>query len=137
MAKLVNAHDSKSCGKPCGFESHYRHSMQCSEAQKNINSFLRETLKGNELRKTYYHLKKCTNCKDVLLDEFSFYTTFNDLDKDLDFNYEKNLSSFMKKIGDRISNRDSSLMSRYIIVSIFICVILLLILVIALRIMYK
>ena len=27
MAELVDAHDSKSCGKPCGFESHHRHSI--------------------------------------------------------------------------------------------------------------
>lgn len=25
MAELVDAHDSKSCGKPCGFESHFGH----------------------------------------------------------------------------------------------------------------
>ena len=137
MAKLVNAHDSKSCGKPCGFESHYRHTMQCGVAQKNINSFLRETLKGNELRKTYYHLKKCPKCKEVLLDEFSFYTTFNDLDKDLDFNYERNLEKLMSDIEEKIKSRDSVLTSRFIIASIFICFIFLLILIIALRLMYR
>ena len=25
MAELADAHDSKSCGKPCGFESHFGH----------------------------------------------------------------------------------------------------------------
>ena len=111
--------------------------MQCSVAQKNINSFLRQTLKGNELRKTYYHLQKCQECKEVLLDEFSFYTTFNDLDKDLDFNYEKNLSEFMERIGFKIKSRDTALVQRYILVSIFICFVFLMILVIALRIMYR
>ncbi len=110
--------------------------MQCSEAQKNINSFLRQTLKGNELRKTYYHLTKCPECKEVLLDEFSFYTTFNDLDKDLDFNYEKNLSEFMENVGLKIKARDAKLVNRYILMSIFICIVFLMILVIALRIMY-
>ena len=111
--------------------------MQCSVAQKNINSFLRQTLKGNELRKTYYHLQKCKECKEVLLDEFSFYTTFNDLDKDLDFNYEKNLSSFMSKIEKNIKDRDAKLRRRYIIISIAICIVFLLILIIALRVMYR
>ena len=66
--------------------------MDCNATKKNMNAFLKETLKGNELRKTYYHLKKCKECREVLLDEFSFYAIFNDLDKDLDFDYEKNLS---------------------------------------------
>lgn len=110
--------------------------MQCDEAQKNINSFLRKTLKGNELRKTYYHLQKCKECKEVLLDEFSFYTTFNDLDRDLDFNYEKNLSEFMEKVGLKIKTRDAKLVNRYILMSIFICIVFLMILVIALRLMY-
>ena len=111
--------------------------MQCSTAQKNINSFLRETLKGNELRKTYYHLKNCDICKEVLLDEFSFYTTFNDLDKDLGFNYEKNLKIFMDKIGERIKSKDDKMISKYIFASIAICVMFIFILVIALRIVYK
>ena len=111
--------------------------MQCSVAQKNINSFIRKTLKGNELRKTYYHLKKCPECKEVLLDEFSFYTTFNDLDKDLDFNYERNLNNFMDEIGENIKNRDASLMGKYIVASIAICILFLIILILALRIMYK
>ena len=111
--------------------------MNCSQAKKNINAFLRGTLKGNELRRTYYHLKKCDSCREVLLDEFSFYTTFNDLDKDLDFNYEKNLSEFMERIGFKIKSRDTALVQRYILVSIFICFVFLMILVIALRIMYR
>ena len=111
--------------------------MQCDEAQKNINSFLRKTLKGNELRKTYYHLKKCSKCKEVLLDEFSFYTTFNDLDKDLDFNYKKNLEKYMNSIEEKIKSRDSVMISRFIIASVAICFLFLLILVLALRLMYR
>lgn len=101
-----------------------------------MNSFLRETLKGDELRKTYYHLTKCKNCKEVLLDEFSFYTTFNDLDKDLSFNYEKNLSKFMRKIGEGIQLQDSSATFRYVIISVLLCLLFILILIVALRIMY-
>ena len=110
--------------------------MQCAVAQKNINSFLRETLKGNELRKTYYHLLKCKDCKEVLLDEFSFYTIFNDLDKDLDFNYEKNLSLFMDKIGNKINIYDYKKTRYYIMISILMCISFVIILVIALRLMY-
>ena len=110
--------------------------MQCSVVQKNINSFLKETLKGNELRKTYYHLLKCPECKEVLLDEFSFYTTFNDLDKDLDFNYERNLNLFMEKIGNRIKNKDAKMTRNFIVASILLCILFIIILIIALRIMY-
>ena len=28
MAELADAHDSKSCGKPCGFESHFGHQKE-------------------------------------------------------------------------------------------------------------
>lgn len=111
--------------------------MDCNVAEKNINSFLRETLKGNELRKTYYHLKKCERCKEVLLDEFSFYTTFNDLDKNLDFNYEKKLNEFMNKIEFQIKNNDSILIQKYVITSILICVGILVLLIIALRVVYR
>ena len=111
--------------------------MDCNVAEKNINSFLRESLKGNELRKTYYHLKKCERCKEVLLDEFSFYTTFNDLDKNLDFNYEKKLNEFMNKIEFQIKNNDSVLIQKYVITSILICVGILVLLIIALRVVYR
>ena len=110
--------------------------MQCNVAQKNINSFLRETLKGNELRRTYYHLAKCRECKEVLLDEFSFYTTFNDLDKDLDFNYEKKLNEFMRNVEGKIKNSDLRKINKYVLMSIVICTIFVLILIIAIRLVY-
>ena len=71
--------------------------MDCSLAQTNIVSLVKGTLKGTELRRTYYHIVKCSECKEVLLDEFSFYVTFNDLDTDLDFNYRKNMLNYLKK----------------------------------------
>ena len=111
--------------------------MKCESAQKNINCFLKGTLKGNELRKTYYHLAKCNKCKEVLLDEFSFYTTFNDLDKDLDFNYEKNLNRFMRKIGDRLKNQDETMTRNFVIASILICIFLIILLALAIRIVYR
>ena len=110
--------------------------MQCSVAQKNINNFLRKTLKGNELRKTYYHLATCPDCKEVLLDEFSFYTTFNDLDIDLDFNYEKKLNEFMNNIKWQIINSDKKIIKKYRFISIIICVVFILLLVIALKVVY-
>ena len=38
MAELADAHDSKSCGKPCGFESHFGH--QRSDTSKCIAFFI-------------------------------------------------------------------------------------------------
>lgn len=111
--------------------------MDCSAAKKNINSFLRETLRGNELRRTYYHLKECEKCREVLLDEFSFYTTFNDLDKDLDFNYQKKLNELMDATEKKIKSKDNKKTRKYIIISIGICIIFVILLIIALRITYK
>ena len=111
--------------------------MQCKTAQKNINSFLKETLKGNELRRTYYHLAKCPECKEILLDEFSFYTVFNDLDNELDFSYKKKLDELMKRIEDEIVSGDKRKVKRYTIISIIMCVMFVILLIIAIKVMYR
>lgn len=111
--------------------------MQCQTAQKNINSFLRETLKGNELRRTYYHLVKCPDCKEILLDEFSFYTVFNDLDSDLNFSYNNKLKELMKRTEDKIVNGDKKKVRKYILASIMICIIFVALLIVALKVMYR
>lgn len=111
--------------------------MQCKTAQKNINSFLKETLKGNELRRTYYHLAKCPECKEILLDEFSFYTVFNDLDNELDFSYKKKLDELMKRIEDEIVLGDKRKVKRYTIISIIMCVMFVILLIIAIKVMYR
>ena len=111
--------------------------MQCNTAQKNINSFLKETLKGNELRRTYYHLAKCPECKEILLDEFSFYTVFNDLDNDLNFSYNGKLDELMKKTEEKIVNGDKRKVKKYIFISIMMCVVFVVLLVIALKVMYR
>lgn len=111
--------------------------MNCKVAEKNLGEFFRGTLKGNELRQTYYHLKECNRCKEVLLDEFSFYTTFNDLDTDLNFSYEKSLNRFMEMIEQSIKMYDYSLKIKYIILSILICVAFFVLLIIALKVVYR
>ena len=111
--------------------------MECNEAQKNISSFLKKTLKGNKLRKTYYHIKKCDVCREVLLDEFSFYMTFNDLDKDLDFNYKRRLNEVLRDVENQIVTKDKKLKIKYILLSLGICIAFVIILVVALRIVYR
>ena len=111
--------------------------MDCSIAEKNINSLIRGTLKGKELRRTYFHLKKCARCKEVLLDEFSFYMTFNDLDKYLNYNYKENLEKILAEIEHNIRHNDSILRQNYYIASILICVFVFLLLVFALRMVYR
>ena len=99
--------------------------LVCSVAEKNINSFIRGTLKGNELRKVYYHLKKCAKCREVLLDEFSFYMTFNDLDKlmaDTEFDIKRN---------------DAIIKQNYFAMSVAICAFFLLLLIIAIKVVYR
>mgnify|MGYP006873037107 CR=1 FL=1 len=111
--------------------------MDCTAASKNINSFIKGTLKGNELRHTYFHLKKCDKCREVLLDEFSFYTIFNDLDKNLDFNYKKSLEKLMHVAERKIIEHDEKLRKKYFIMSIAICILFFVLLVIALRVVYR
>ena len=111
--------------------------MQCKTAQKNINSFLKETLKGNELRRTYYHLAKCPECKEILLDEFSFYTVLNDLDSDIGFSFRKKLEEFMENTEKKIVNGDKRKIKSYTLLSIIICVIFVVLLIIALKVMYR
>ena len=81
-------------------------------------------------------MKKCQECKEVLLDEFSFYTAFNDLDKDLNFNYQKQLAEFMNKTENIIKTSDSKKTRKYLITSIAICVVFVILLVIAIKVMY-
>ena len=111
--------------------------MDCSVATKNINSFIRGTLKGNELRQTYFHLKKCDGCREVLLDEFSFYMTFNDLDTNLDFNYHKSLDKLMSDTEAKIKNHDEDLKRKYLVMSVVICVSFFILLIIALKVVYR
>ncbi|MBQ2205347.1 MAG: hypothetical protein II411_05590 [Lachnospiraceae bacterium] len=102
-----------------------------------MNSFLKGTLKGNELRRTVYHIKNCPYCKEVLLDEFSFYMTFNDLDKDLNFNYEKKMNELLNDTEQKIVALDSKLKKKYVILSILLCFAFMAILTLALRLMYR
>ena len=111
--------------------------MDCNDAQKKIDSFIKGTLKGNELRRVFYHIKDCEECYEVLLDEFSFYTAFNDLDRDLDFNYKKRLDLIMKDIENKIKIKDSSLRQKYFIISLLICFAFLFLVVIALKVVYR
>ena len=110
--------------------------MKCKDVQKNINGFLRGTLTGNDLRRTYYHIEKCKDCKEILLDEFSFYTTFNDLDNDLSFNYKKKLDEFLVDTKTKIKERDYSLLNRYVIYTVIICMACIVVLIVAIRFVY-
>ena len=111
--------------------------MDCSTAQKKIDSFIKGTLKGNELRRVFYHIKDCEECNEVLLDEFSFYTAFNDLDRDLDFNYKERLDLMMKNTEDKIRIKDATLKQKYFIMSLLICFAFLFLVVIALKVVYR
>ena len=111
--------------------------MDCSTAQKKIDSFIKGTLKGNELRRVFYHIKNCEECNEILLDEFSFYTAFNDLDRDLDFNYKERLNIMMNETESRIKMRDATLKQRYFIISLLICFAFLFLVVIALKVVYR
>lgn len=111
--------------------------MECSEVKKNINKFLKGQVSRNDKRKMYYHLKTCNDCKEVLFDEFSFFTTFNDLDVSLDFNYENKLEEILKKIETDIVATDDEDKKRYLTISILICICLIILLIIAIKLVYR
>lgn len=110
--------------------------MTCVETEKNLTQFIRKTLSGNALRRTYYHIIGCKKCREALLDEFSFYTTFNDLDKDLDFNYDKQCKKLLNDIGSSIKKHDNSLRTKYVAISISFCIIAIILVGIAVRFVY-
>ena len=58
MAELADAHDSKSCGKPCGFESHHRYHKKTKRIFENEYSFY-----FLEIFKTKEKIKKKQNNK--------------------------------------------------------------------------
>lgn len=111
--------------------------MNCKVVQKNFNSLIKGTLKGRQLRQTYYHIENCSECKEVLLDEFSFYATFNDLDKDLNFNYKNRVDEMLNSIKTNIEVGDIANALKYVVFSIIICIGTLVILAIALRLVYR
>ena len=56
MAELADAHDSKSCGKPCGFESHHRHQKKHSE------SYAFKILKSGTRKGAYRSFRQVKAC---------------------------------------------------------------------------
>lgn len=101
----------------------------------NINLFLTNQLVGNDLRRFYFHAKKCENCMEELRDDYILYYTINNLD-DEKFNYATSLDDKLKEVYENIIQNDKNLSMKYIFYSIFICVICLILMALLIRVVY-
>lgn len=111
--------------------------MECNVVKKNLIPLIKNELKGNALRRTYYHIEECQNCKDALFDEFALYVAMNDLDVRLDFNYKTEFNNFLQKIKDEIKYNDDETKVRYTFFSYVICLLMGLTIFVAMIIVYR
>ena len=111
--------------------------VNCEEIRKNINLFLKNKLNSNDVRKFYYHIKHCKKCYEQLLDEYTFFVTFNDLDDDFHFNYEKSLNEKLEKIENNFETNDNKKIFDYTLYSLLILFFLFFVLIISIRVVYK
>ena len=111
--------------------------VNCESTRKNINLFLKNKLFDNELRKFYYHIKNCRKCYEQLIDEYTFFVAFNDLDDDNNFNYEKSLDEKLFRIGNEIKLIDDKKIFDYTLYSFLILFFLFIVLIFSIRVVYK
>ena len=111
--------------------------MNCVDFRNNINLFLNNKLYGNKLRQFVYHATDCKDCHSSLYDEFVFYTTYNDLDLDVGFDYNEVLDEKLNdvKLQFEISDKDAT--NRYIIISIVLCIVIIIALAFLVRFIYR
>ena len=106
------------------------------EFYKNIKNFLRDKLSGDALRKFCYVALDNSDCYDVLLEEYMFYINLNDLDKEFNFNYKKNLNQKLEDAKNKIVLNDKRIIKKYIMITIILCIVVLFLITIFLRIIY-
>ena len=105
--------------------------------ENNIPKFFKNELTGNELRRFAYHFVECETCREQAMEEYAFYTTYNDLDKELNFDYRKDLKKKIDNTISQIESNDKILQIKYFIVSVLICIFGVIAVGLLLRIIYK
>ena len=107
------------------------------EFYKNIKNFLRDKLSGDDLRKFCYVALENSECYNVLLEEYMFYINLNDLDKEFNFNYKKNLNKKLEDTKNKIVLSDKKIIKKYMMITIIFSIFFLFLLILVLRIIYR
>lgn len=97
--------------------------IKCIDCQKRNNDFLEDKLSFNDERKFIYHIDTCKKCFDELLEEYIFYVSYNDLDKNLNLNYRDSLINIINEKKYKIITDDKKITKYYIFISIGIIII--------------
>lgn len=92
--------------------------FNCKNFNKKINEFLNDRINDVDFKKFYYHLKNCSSCYDVLLDEYIFHAIYNDYDKTTDMNYRQMLNNSLDNKLYEINNNYKKSKLKYIIISV-------------------
>ena len=108
-----------------------------NDFNKNINNFFRDKLSGNNLRRFCYTALNDSKCYNVLLEEYMFFVNLNDLDKEYNFNYKKNLDKKLNSEINKIHLNDKKLIKKYILISLSFLIVALIIFIILIRIVYR
>ena len=82
-------------------------------------------------------MKNCKECVEDIKEEYVFYATLNDKDKNYEFDIDKDLEKKFDKLYDDIVNGDKRMLIRYSIISVIITFLLFLTLVLAIRFVFK
>lgn len=110
--------------------------INCDNFKNMIKDFLEDKLSLDKKRKFICHLAKCHDCQDVLLEEYIFYVTYNDLDDNISLNYRDNLYNNIYKVKEEIREYDEKKIKMYIFFSIALIFIVINIISIIIRILY-
>lgn len=82
-------------------------------------------------------MKNCKECMADIKEEYIFYATLNDKDKNYEFDIDKDLDKKFDKLYDDIVKGDKIILIRYSVISVIITFLLFLVLVLAIRIVFK
>ena len=110
---------------------------QHKQFENNIPKFFRNELKDNDLRRFVYHYEDCENCREQANEEYAFFATYNDLDKEADYDHRKDLKNKVHNTIVKIEFDDKLLRIKYTIISLAICIFGLVFMAFVLRMIYS
>lgn len=82
-------------------------------------------------------MKNCKECVEDIKEEYIFYATLNDKDKNYEFDIDKDLEKKFDKLYDDIVNGDKRMLIRYSIISVIITFLLFLTLILAIKFVFN
>ena len=110
---------------------------QHKQFENNIPKFFKNELKDNDLRRFVYHYEECESCRDQANEEYAFFATYNDMDKESNYDHRKDLKTKVSYTIAKIEFNDKILRIKYTILSIVICVLGMLFVGFVLRFIYR